>query len=159
RPVPPPALVHAADVEARGHRHTRAQRSETLGEFQRRVAEIDRAVDMRVRDVHQAVGAVDLRHRYDDGQRGLGGRPVLATQHRALGIGQFQLRFQILIGQFTIYTYLFPRILAMKQRLWLTLAVSIIPLTGAAGRTAPQNTGANTAQSSPQPATTILRPA
>ena len=53
RPVLPAAFVDAADVEAGRHRDARAERGEPLGELERRVAEIDGAVDVRLRDVHQ----------------------------------------------------------------------------------------------------------
>src|SRR5438309_1238977 len=70
-PVLPPALVDAAHVEARRNRDARAERGEALREFQRRVAEIDGAVDVRVRDVHQLAGLVEghshlLLHAYSE---------------------------------------------------------------------------------------------
>ena len=90
RPVLPAALVDAADVEAGRHRDARAERREPLRELERRVAEVDRAVDVRLRDVHQRDRAVDVGHPHEDRHRQLRGRPAVAIQHRPIGVGQVQ---------------------------------------------------------------------
>ena len=91
-PVLPAALVHAADVEARRHRDARAKRGEPLREIERRVTQIDRAVDVRLRDVHQLGGAVHVRHPYEDRHREPRGGTTIAVQHRPIVIAQLQHR-------------------------------------------------------------------
>ena len=71
RPVLPAAFVDAADVQAGRHRDARAERREPLGELERRVAEVDGAVDVRLRDVHQRGRAVDVGHPHEDRHREL----------------------------------------------------------------------------------------
>ena len=90
RPVLPAALVDTADVEAGWHRDLRAERGEMLRELERRITEVDGAVDVRLRDVHQRIGAVDVGHPHEDRHRQLCGGPPLAIQHRPIGTGQGQ---------------------------------------------------------------------
>src|SRR6185295_18164005 len=90
RPVLPAALVDAADVEARRHGDPRAERGETLCKFERRVAEVDRAVDVRLRDIHQLARTVDAGHADEDRHGELRRRTVVAVQHRAVAFGEDQ---------------------------------------------------------------------
>ena len=91
RPVLPAALVDAADVEAGRHRDARAERRQPLGELERRVAEINGAVDVRLRDVHQLGGAVDVRPSAR-GSTSPAPAPVRTSPfgHRPIAIAQIQ---------------------------------------------------------------------
>jgi hypothetical protein len=90
RPVLPPAFVDAADVQAGRHGDLRAERRQPLRELERRVAQMDRAVDVRLRDVHQRVCAVDAGHADEDRHRELRRRAAVAVQHRPIAVGQRQ---------------------------------------------------------------------
>ncbi len=83
-------LVQATDVQCGRHDDARAQIRQTLGKFQAGLTDVDGAVDVGRRDVHQLGRAVDLGHLHQDRHSHLDGWAVCTVEHGAITIGELQ---------------------------------------------------------------------
>ena len=81
--------VQAADVQRRRHPDPGAARHQHLREVDARIAVVKAAVDVGALDVQQSAGAVDPGHRDQDAHRGRCSLAVLAREHVAVEVGQF----------------------------------------------------------------------
>ncbi len=89
-PFVPVVLVQATDVQCGRHDDASAQTGQTLGKFQASLTDVDGAVDVGRRDVHQLGRAINLGHLHQDRHGHLDGRAVRTVEHGAITIGKFQ---------------------------------------------------------------------
>ena len=84
--------VEAADVKRGRHRHAGAALGQAVDEVDRRLPVVQAGVDVRSRDVDEALGTRHLRGADDEAHRERGTRPVAAAEELAVARAQRQVQ-------------------------------------------------------------------